>query len=332
MSDEERQSRVDRDDDELSDLEEEELPTTTRRDLKSSNNYDDENNFNDEQEEELDEATKTRRDLERRMDEALKTKKKKKKLGEDDLEQMQDEKISSLREKMQNAAAADAECIRNGQSATHKLKLLPEARDILQRSNLADSILDNNMLEVMRMWLEPLPDGSLPGFSIQKELFLAAERLPIKSIHLRESGLGKVVLFYQKSKRPQLEIKRLADKLIGNWTRPIMGRSDNYRDKFIATAEYDRDDQLSSNAAVSSAQVKLAQRKGGATVQEEAAMRRNRAHIPTGRAANYEIAPRSVVQGTGNISRNGMGNDERFKSLRQKLTQRNVKGVGKKKR
>lgn len=71
------------------------------------------------------------------------------------------------------------------------------------------------MLESVRLWLEPLPDASLPAYSIQKEMFAALEELPIKTVHLRESGIGKVVLFYQQSRKPQVSIKHIAEKLVG---------------------------------------------------------------------------------------------------------------------
>ncbi|KAJ8100870.1 hypothetical protein POJ06DRAFT_267040 [Lipomyces tetrasporus] len=173
----------------------------------------------------LDPDQRRLRELEERVDAALKTQKKRKKVDEDDIEQMQDDRIVEVRERMRQAAIKDAEAIKDGVPATHKLQMLPEVRDVLQKHSLYDSILDNNLLESVRLWLEPLPDASLPAYSIQRELFVALEELPIKTVHLRESGIGRVVLFYQKSRKPQLGIKRIADKLVGDWSRPIMGRN-----------------------------------------------------------------------------------------------------------
>lgn len=266
-------------------------------------------------EEELDPETRQRRALESRLDDALKpASKRRKRLEEDDIELMQDEKLSKLREEMREAAIADAECIKNGVPAVNKLQLLPQVRLILQKHNLADSILDNNLLEVMRLWLEPLPDASLPAFEIQKELFSAIERLPIKTIHLRESGIGKVILFYQRSKRPQTMIKRLADKLIGDWTRPIMGRSDNYRDKHVVSRAYNPDEYSNRSAPTSTTQ--------DISVAEAAAIRRNRAHIPTAETVTYDVAPKSDSH---TLSHNRQDSDQ-FKRLRMKmLSSRTVK-------
>lgn len=264
---------------------------------------------------ELDPETKKRQEIEQKLDAALKSGgKKRKKMDGDDIEQMQDEKVSQLREQMRAAAIHDAECIRNGQPAVAKLQLLPQVKAALQKHNLADSILDNNLLETIRMWLEPLPDASLPAFEIQKELFAAIDRLPIKTIHLRESGLGKVVLFYQRSKRPQLSIKRTADRLIGNWTRPIMGRSDNYRDKFVISKTYDPN---AASSAMSSA-VRSSENTDINTMSaaEAAAVRRNRAHIPSAQAVSFQVAPKSTISATPGSQRGG---DDQYKRLRQKM-------------
>ncbi|KAK9477808.1 hypothetical protein V1514DRAFT_333044 [Lipomyces japonicus] len=172
-----------------------------------------------------DPATARTREIEERVDAALKTtKKKRRKADEDDLEAMQDDRVIDLRERMRQAAYADAEAVRAGVPATHKLAMLAEVRESVQKHAYADAILDNNLLESVRLWLEPLPDGSLPAYAIQSTLFAALETLPIKTAHLRESGVGKVVLFYHKSRRPQLGIKRTADKLVADWSRPIIGR------------------------------------------------------------------------------------------------------------
>lgn len=287
------------------------------------------NEQDDDDESHLDPETRKKREIERKLDEAMKagSKKKKKKLDGDDIEQMQDEKVSQLREQMRAAAIQDGESIRNGQPAVAKLQLLPQVKSTLQKHNLADSILDNNLLETIRMWLEPLPDASLPAFEIQKELFAAIDTLPIKTIHLRESGLGKVVLFYQRSKRPQLSIKRIADRLIGNWTRPIMGRSDNYRDKFVISRTYNPED---TPVSVSSAAVRGSSEKSdinSMSAAEAAAVRRNRAHIPSSQAVSFQVAPKSTVSSSGGNQRGAQ--DEQYKRLKQKM--QNAKSVKNKK-
>ena len=127
--------------------------------------------------------------------------------------------------------------------AMQKLKLLPEVSAFLNRNgrDMENAIVDpeSNLLQAVRFFLEPLNDGSLPAYNIQRDLFAALARLPISKDSLISSGLGKVVLFYTKSKKLELGIKRQAERLLAEWTRPILKRSDNYRNRSLETREYD---------------------------------------------------------------------------------------------
>lgn len=177
-----------------------------------------------------------RRDLDDKIDAALKGPKKKKKKNDVDLDDYNDELIIGLKTKMIDAASRDADAIGAGQPAVHKLAMLDEVKEVLQRPNLMATAMDNNFLEAMRRWLEPLPNKSLPAYSIQKLMFEIMGKMKITTDYLRESGIGKVVMFYTKDKRPQLHIKREADRLIGEWSRPILGRSDDYHSREIPMA------------------------------------------------------------------------------------------------
>jgi hypothetical protein len=83
------------------------------------------------------------------------------------------------------------------------------------RNHLQQSILDNNLLEGVKRWLEPLPDKSLPALNIQHQFFQILERMTIDTISLKMSGLGKVVVFYSMCSRVEPSIKRSAEHLIG---------------------------------------------------------------------------------------------------------------------
>lgn len=176
------------------------------------------------------------------MDEAVKKSGTRRRKAEGiDLEQMADQEIEDMRRRMASAAQADNEGRERGEPAQHKLKLLPEVVALLNKNTLKDSIVDPdiNLLEAVRFFLEPLSDGSLPAYNIQRELFAALAKLPISKDSLVASGIGKVIMFYIKSKRPELNIKRQAERLFTDWTRPILRRTDDYRKKEFTQAEYD---------------------------------------------------------------------------------------------
>lgn len=90
---------------------------------------------------------------------------------------------------------------------------------------------------MLKQWLEPLPDGSLPNFNIRRDILGILGKLPISSDHLRESGLGKVVMFLYKSPKETKENKAIAQELIQTWSRPIFKLSLSYSD----LAEHERE-------------------------------------------------------------------------------------------
>ncbi|EGV63869.1 Transcription factor iws1 [Yamadazyma tenuis] len=261
-----------------------------------------------------DPASRKRRLLEEKMTAAIKkTATKRRKADEDDLERMQDDKIDYLKDKMIKAANSDAEKNLQGSVATEKLKMLGEVINVLSKADLAISILDNNLLEAVRLWLEPLPDSSMPAYQIQKELITALVDLPIKTDHLVASGMGKVMVFYQRSKRTEANLKRIVDKLIGDWTRPILNKSDSYKDRSIQFQEYNK---TKFSNKLSSSKPKTQEAK---TLYEESAERRNRAAIPAARTTAYKIAPKVNPEVLQRKFNGGGNSDERFKRINQKL-------------
>ncbi|CCE93164.1 transcription factor SPN1 TDEL_0F03530 [Torulaspora delbrueckii] len=290
-------------------------------------------------ENEYDGSVRSRQELEDKLDRILKKPKvRRSRRDEDDLEQYLDEKILRLKDEMNIAAQMDIETLNkrietgdNSLIVMQKVKLLPKVVSVLSKANLADTILDNNLLQSVRIWLEPLPDGSLPSFEIQKSLFAAIEKLPIKTEHLKESGLGRVVIFYTKSKRVEPQLARLADRIIAEWTRPIIGASDNYRDKRIMQLEFDAE-KLRRKAALGTAKSRKKKpgksvSPGGSSAQslyEQAAARRNRAAAPAQTTTDYKYAPVSNLNQVSSSARTaGVGstlnNSEMYKRLTSRL-------------
>lgn len=154
---------------------------------------------------------------------------------------MADAEIESMRKRMTNAAQMDAFNRREGQPAMHKLKMLPEVVSLLNRNQYVNSLVDPeiNLLEAVKFFLEPLDDGSLPAYNIQRDLLNAMAKLPINKEALVASGIGKVIVFYTKSKRPEAGIKRMAERLLAEWTRPILQRSDDYSKRVYQEAAFD---------------------------------------------------------------------------------------------
>ena len=98
---------------------------------------------------------------------------------------------------------------------------------------------ETNFLQAVRYFLEPLNDGSLPAYNIQRDIFNALVKLPIQKDSLLSSGIGRVVFYYTKSKKPVPEIKRMAERLVGEWSRPVLKRTDDYKKRHIETRDFD---------------------------------------------------------------------------------------------
>lgn len=110
------------------------------------------------------------------------------------------------------------------------------------------AIVDSRLLEAVSTWLEPMrPSGTLPAEGIQKALFevlprvrhfsrsvnITDSQMEIDAQTLKESYLGRVVLFYTKAPKVQGPIKRQADNLVQSWSRPILGRSSDMRNRKV---------------------------------------------------------------------------------------------------
>ncbi|KAL2372223.1 Transcription factor iws1 [Blastomyces gilchristii] len=194
-------------------------------------------------EEELDPATRRRRALDRMMDEQLKkpTKRRARKADGIDLADLADAEIEDVRRRMTDAARLDSIARKENRPAMHKLKMLPEVVSLLNRNQYINSLVDPeiNLLEAVKFFLEPLDDGSLPAYNIQRDLLDALGRLPINKETLIASGIGRVIVFYTKSKRPEIGIKRQAERLLAEWTRPILQRSDDYSKRVYEEADFD---------------------------------------------------------------------------------------------
>ncbi|KAI1199843.1 hypothetical protein F5X97DRAFT_295571 [Nemania serpens] len=253
-----------------------------------------------ENEENLTPEERRRRAIERAAAREKPKSKRRKKRDEDDLEDEMDEKIADLKVRMEKACEADNAARETGQPALHKLKLLPEVTSLLTSRALHNVVIDpdTNFLQHVRFFLEPLNDGSLPAYNIQRDIFQALLHLRLETESLRMSGIGKIILFYTKSKRPEMGIKRMAERLLGEWSRPILNRTHDYKKRYVETREYDyeaakRRQAQDSQRALPSRPVQSSQQE---TERERAlapATQSNRARLP-GLPQAYTIAPRST--------------------------------------
>ncbi|OLY80815.1 Transcription factor IWS1 [Smittium mucronatum] len=286
-----------------------------KKSRKSSGSRNKKSYSDDEQEDQppLDAKALAIQELNRDIDFALKKGKASRRRKTNEISTSQDEEIHQMQEKMRNAADADFEDNKMKLPAIHKVQLLNSVTSFLGKPHLYESLLDNNILDTIRLWLEPLDDGSLPNIDIQNALLLAMTRLPIQTDHLRDSGIGKIVLFMSKCSRYPERHRRIADQLVQAWARPILRRSSNFRDKVIdesAVARGGRADDPARTGIFGRIQVQSGNSAGGHSFF---------ASIPQKVSTNYNIMPKSNLNSSTNSNSNSVM-PEKFKRIKAHMT------------
>ncbi|GFZ08708.1 transcription elongation factor (TFIIS) family protein [Actinidia rufa] len=106
--------------------------------------------------------------------------------------------VENVMAELEVVAEEDADLNRQSKPAINKLKKLPLLTEVLSKKQLQQEFLDHGVLTLLKNWLEPLPDGSLPNINIRSAILKILTDLPIdleqfdRREQLKKSGLGKV--------------------------------------------------------------------------------------------------------------------------------------------
>ncbi|WRX17556.1 Transcription factor IIS [Theobroma cacao] len=144
--------------------------------------------------------------------------------------------VENVMAELEVTAEEDAELNRQGKPAINKLKKLPLLTEVLSKKQLQPEFLDHGVLTLLKNWLEPLPDGSLPNINIRAAILRILTDFPIdleqhdRREQLKRSGLGKVIMFLSKSDEETTSNRKLAKDLVDKWSRPIFNKSTRFED------------------------------------------------------------------------------------------------------
>ncbi|CAL5395197.1 unnamed protein product [Camellia sinensis] len=126
--------------------------------------------------------------------------------------------VENVMAKIEVVAEEDAELNRQSKLAINKLKKLPLLMEVLSKK-----LLHHGVLTLLKTWLKPLLDGSLPNinicaFPIDLEHYDRREQL-------KKSGLGKVIMFLLKSDEETTANRRMTKALVDKWMESKSGQS-----------------------------------------------------------------------------------------------------------
>lgn len=146
------------------------------------------------------------------------------------------ELVETLMAELEVVAEEDAVLNTQGKPAINKLRKLPLLTQALSKKQLQHEFLDHGVLTLLKNWLEPLPDGSLPNINIREAILRILTDFPIdldqydRREQLKKSGLGKVIMFLSRSDEETTSNRKLAKDLVDKWSRPIFNKSTRFED------------------------------------------------------------------------------------------------------
>lgn len=131
----------------------------------------------------------------------------------DDPEKYAMDVINNMRELYKK----DIEAQNNNKPSTYKIDNAESIYFSVIKKEAQEACIKTGILNEIRVWLEPLPDKSLPNPKIKRVLLDLLSNLKLNKNDLLKSGIGKIIHFYSKNSRESKEVRARASELIKKW-------------------------------------------------------------------------------------------------------------------
>ena len=128
----------------------------------------------------------------------------------------------NLINEMKTLYKADFESLARGEAATTKLDNVESIYNKFVRKETQAACIRLGGLNEIRLWLEPLPDKSLPNQKLKKVLLELLYILRIRKADLLNSNVGKIVHFYCKNSHEAKDVRKLAGNVMRKWMSVII--------------------------------------------------------------------------------------------------------------
>lgn len=115
------------------------------------------------------------------------------------------------------------------QPAVAKVTIMKYCIGEMNKPTNADWFVTFGGLSVVRTWLMPNPDGSLPALSLRNALLRVLEKLPVTTSTLKKSQVGVVLKEYVRRDDETLQNRKLCQDLINKWLSIVLDQETSMR-------------------------------------------------------------------------------------------------------